>query len=288
MPRVAKSHIEQMPSVSFRVIVQAAPRAGLEAVGLARCSFGKVRDIVGLHMKPAEHALVLCAEEKSQVQALNRAAPCLPVLPTIPARRSHDYVRNGTTSLRPPRHGDREDHLLGAPPAPPPGVLKFLKKIDAEVPADLGVHLVLSSALCSRVAFHSVYTPTRFLYRLEYTDPPPRARTRERRYDPMWSSTVRRACCCWTRSLNLAIGLNRVGRFGAAHRAPDLASTPVRASLRERKRLRPPQARWGRGTCGSLLAGSRGRCLPAPKSALAAVYSPHAARPSGRAPAAMS
>ncbi len=59
----------------------------------------KVRDVVGLYMNPPEHALVLCADEKSQIQALNRTAPCLPVLPTTRARRSHDYVRNGTTSL---------------------------------------------------------------------------------------------------------------------------------------------------------------------------------------------
>ncbi len=94
-------------------------------------------------MNPPEHALVLCADEKSQIQALNRTAPCLPVLPTTPARRSHDYVRNGTTSLFAAldmatgtvissvhrRHRHQE-------------FLKFLKKIDAEVPAGLEVHLI--------------------------------------------------------------------------------------------------------------------------------------------------
>jgi transposase len=103
----------------------------------------KVRDVVGLYMNPPEHALVLCADEKSQIQALNRTAPCLPVLPTTPARRSHDYVRNGTTSLFAAldmatgkvissvhrRHRHQE-------------FLKFLKKIDAEVPAGLDVHLI--------------------------------------------------------------------------------------------------------------------------------------------------
>ena len=59
----------------------------------------KVRDIVGLYMNPPEHALVLCVDEKTQIQAIDRTAPCLPILPTTPARRSHDYVRNGTTSL---------------------------------------------------------------------------------------------------------------------------------------------------------------------------------------------
>jgi transposase len=59
----------------------------------------KVRDVVGLYMSPPEHALVLAVDEKSQIQALDRTAPCLPVLPTTPARMTHDYVRNGTTSL---------------------------------------------------------------------------------------------------------------------------------------------------------------------------------------------
>ena len=59
----------------------------------------KVRDVVGLYMDPPEHALVLCVDEKTQIQAIDRTAPCLPILPTTPARRSHDYVRNGTTSL---------------------------------------------------------------------------------------------------------------------------------------------------------------------------------------------
>src|SRR5215204_2139909 len=59
----------------------------------------KVRDIVGLYLDPPERALVLCVDEKSQIQALDRTAPSLPILPTTPARRTHDYVRNGTTSL---------------------------------------------------------------------------------------------------------------------------------------------------------------------------------------------
>jgi transposase len=59
----------------------------------------KVRDVVGLYMNPPEHALVLAVDEKSQIQALDRTAPCLPILPTTPARMTHDYVRHGTTSL---------------------------------------------------------------------------------------------------------------------------------------------------------------------------------------------
>jgi transposase len=59
----------------------------------------KIRDIVGLYLHPPENAIVLCVDEKSQVQALDRTAPILPIRPGLPEKRSHDYVRNGTTTL---------------------------------------------------------------------------------------------------------------------------------------------------------------------------------------------
>src|SRR5215218_9584059 len=59
----------------------------------------KVRDVVGLYLDPPEHALVLCVDEKSQVQALDRSQPVLPMMPGMPERRTHDYARNGITSL---------------------------------------------------------------------------------------------------------------------------------------------------------------------------------------------
>jgi transposase len=59
----------------------------------------RVRDIVGLYLNPPEAAVVLCVEEKSQIQALDRSAPVLPLLPGVPARQTHDYVRNGTINL---------------------------------------------------------------------------------------------------------------------------------------------------------------------------------------------
>src|SRR3954453_6887692 len=59
----------------------------------------KVRDVVGLYLDPPERALVLCVDEKSQIQALNRTAPVLPMMPGMPQRRTHDYVRAGTTTL---------------------------------------------------------------------------------------------------------------------------------------------------------------------------------------------
>ncbi len=59
----------------------------------------KVRDIVGLYLDPPEHAVVLCVDEKSQIQALDRTAPLLPMRPGQTERRTHDYKRHGTTSL---------------------------------------------------------------------------------------------------------------------------------------------------------------------------------------------
>ena len=106
----------------------------------------QVRDVVGLYMAPPENALVLCVDEKSQIQALDRTAPCLPMLPTTPARMTHDYVRNGTTSLF-----AAFDLASGSVIAQPyrrhrhQEFLKFLKLIDAAVPEDLDLHLVLDN-----------------------------------------------------------------------------------------------------------------------------------------------
>src|ERR1700730_12672270 len=103
----------------------------------------KVRDVVGLYMNPPHHALVLCVEEKSQIQALSRSQP---ILPRQAERRTHDYQRHGTTSLFAaldiatgsvigqcwPRHRAIEFR-------------EFLQHIDRAVPADLAVYLVLDN-----------------------------------------------------------------------------------------------------------------------------------------------
>jgi transposase len=106
----------------------------------------KVRDVVGLYVSPPEHALVLCVDEKSQIQALDRTQPLLPLRPGQAARRSHDYKRHGVTSLFAaldiatgkvigkcfPRHRAAEFR-------------KFLDEIEAAVPKDLDVHLVMDN-----------------------------------------------------------------------------------------------------------------------------------------------
>jgi transposase len=107
----------------------------------------KVRDIVGLYLNPPEHAIVLCVDEKSQVQALDRTQPILPLRPGLPEQRTNDYERHGTTSLFAAldiatgkvigkchrRHRHQE-------------FLKFMEAVDATLPADAGeIHLVLDN-----------------------------------------------------------------------------------------------------------------------------------------------
>lgn len=132
----------------------------------------KVRDIVGLYVNPPARALVLCVDEKSQVQALDRTQPILPLRPGVPARQTHDYERHGVTSLFAAldvvsgvtisncyrRHRHQE-------------FLRFLKLIDENVPGDLDIHLVMDNYATHKVAkvrhwlvrhprYHVHFTPT--------------------------------------------------------------------------------------------------------------------------------
>ena len=106
----------------------------------------KVRDIVGLYLDPPERAVVLCVDEKSQIQALDRSAPILPLLPGTPARASHDYKRHGTSSLF-AALDISSGKVIGSLHARHRAIefKKFLIKIDKEVPAELDVHLVLDN-----------------------------------------------------------------------------------------------------------------------------------------------
>jgi transposase len=132
----------------------------------------KVRDIVGLYLDPPEAAMVLAVDEKSQMQALDRTAPLLPMMAGSPARQTHDYVRHGTTSLfaaldpatgkvigqtqRQHRHQE---------------FLRFLKTIDKATPSELDLHLILDNYathktpqiqqwLVKHPRFHLHFTPT--------------------------------------------------------------------------------------------------------------------------------
>jgi transposase len=134
----------------------------------------KVRDVVGLYLDPPDRALVLCVDEKSQIQALDRTAPILPLRPGLPERQTHDYKRYGTTTLFAafnilngkvigsclPRHRGKE-------------FLKFLRQLEKEVPPELDVHLILDNYSTHKSAavqrwlkpkkrhrFHFHFTPT--------------------------------------------------------------------------------------------------------------------------------
>jgi transposase len=132
----------------------------------------KVRDLVGLYMNPPDAAAVFAVDEKPQIQALNRTAPTLPMLPTTPARATHDYERNGTvdlfaaldmargTVISDIRSSHNQDDFIA-----------FLNKINREVPAELDVHIILDNLsthktprvqrwLLRHRRFHLHFTPT--------------------------------------------------------------------------------------------------------------------------------
>jgi len=107
----------------------------------------KVRDVVGLYLNPPERAVVLCVDEKSQIQALDRTAPILPMLPGIPERATHDYRRAGTSSLYAALNLTT-GKVIGRLHSRHRAIefKQFLATLDREVPADLDVHLVLENS----------------------------------------------------------------------------------------------------------------------------------------------
>jgi transposase len=107
----------------------------------------KVRDIVGLYLNPPEAAVVLCVDEKSQIQALDRTAPVLALMPGVPERRTHDYRRHGTTNLYAAldvASGNVISSMTARHRAAE--FLRFLRLIDASVPDHLDVHVVLDNS----------------------------------------------------------------------------------------------------------------------------------------------
>src|SRR6266576_1446791 len=134
----------------------------------------KVRDIAGLYLDPPERALVLCVDEKSQIQALDRTAPILPLRPGLPERQTHDYKRHGTTTLFAAfnilngkvigtcqeRHRSRE-------------FIRFLNHLERELPGEQEIHLIMDNYCTHKSAevqlwlkpkrrsrFHFHFTPT--------------------------------------------------------------------------------------------------------------------------------
>jgi transposase len=121
----------------------------------------KVHDICGLYLNPPERAVVLAVDEKPQIQALDRTAPTMPMLPGTPERATHDYERNGTSSLYAALN-IQSGEIVGSLHQRHRAVefLKFLKTIDATVPEHLGVHLILDNA-----SSHKTPTVRRWLAR---------------------------------------------------------------------------------------------------------------------------
>jgi transposase len=107
----------------------------------------KVRDVVGLYLDPPERAVVLCVDEKSQIQALDRSAPILPMLPGTPERATHDYRRAGTSSLY-AALDIATGKVIGSLHSRHRAIefRKFLQTLDRQVPAELDVHLVLDNS----------------------------------------------------------------------------------------------------------------------------------------------
>lgn len=132
----------------------------------------KVRDIVGLYLEPPDRAMVLCVDEKSQIQALDRTQPLLPMRPGQIERRSHDYKRHGTTSLFAALNV-KTGTVIGECHRRHRSIefRKFLDTIDQNVPRSLEVHLILDNYgthktaiirnwLAKRPRFHVHFTPT--------------------------------------------------------------------------------------------------------------------------------
>ena len=132
----------------------------------------KVRDVVGLYLDPPERALVLCVDDKTGIQALDRSSPVLPMMPGMPERRTHDYARCGVTTLFAALDVS-SGQVIGALHRRHRAVefKKFLAKIDANVPTDLDVHLVcdnlathktpaIAAWLAAHPRFHLHFTPT--------------------------------------------------------------------------------------------------------------------------------
>ena len=130
----------------------------------------KVRDIVGLYLNPPERALVLCVDEKSQIQALDRAQPLLPMRPGQVERRSHDYVRHGTTSLF-AALDVKTGEVIGRCHRRHRAIefRKFLDTIEAAVPPALAIHIVLDNYATHKTPLIQRWLAKRPRYQLHFT-----------------------------------------------------------------------------------------------------------------------
>ena len=136
----------------------------------------KIRDVVGLYMNPPDRAIVLCVDEKSQVQALNRTQPILPLAPGVPTRQSHDYKRHGTTSLFAAldvKAGTIVGKCMARHRASE--FRKFLDEIERNVPANLDVHIVMDNYGTHKTKLIRDWFARRPRWHVHFTPPPRRA-----------------------------------------------------------------------------------------------------------------
>ena len=214
----------------------------------------KVRDIVGLYLAPPDKALVLCVDEKAQIQALDRRQPLLPMRPGQVERRTHDYRRHGTTSLF-AALDVQTGTVIGECHRRHRGIefRKFLDTIETAVPADLDVHLILDNYgthktavirrwLAKRPRFHLHFTPTSASW----------LNLVERWFALLTEKQLRRGVHRSTRELEAAI--KRYLAVTTTRRSPSCGPRPPMIPRIRRAIL---SANFGLRTLGKLCTGSR-------------------------------
>ena len=200
----------------------------------------KVRDIVGLYLAPPERALVLCVDEKSQIQALDRTAPLLPMRPGQIERRTHDYARHGTTTLFAALN-TKSGKLIGQTQRRHRSVefRNFLDTIEKNVPVGLDIHLILDNYgthktqlirdwLVKRPRFHLHFTPTSASW----------LNLVERWFALLTDKQLRRGSIAphanWkTQSTNISVATTATPNLSSGTRPPTKSSIPSHASVHE-------------------------------------------------------
>jgi len=238
----------------------------------------KVKDVVGLYLDPPERAVVLCVDEKSQIQALDRTALILPMLPGTPQRATHDYKRHGTSSLY-AALDITTGQVIGSLHARHRAIefKKFLQTIDREVPAELDVHLVIDNAsthktpavkkwLLAHPRFVVHFTPTSSSW----------LNLVERWFSELTTKKLRRATHRSVRQLNLSIPASAAramsthtrGRTGTSTaRGPSRRRPASRARRHDRARSwrsRRHSGRCERGTHLPVQASRQPSCRDTP------------------------
>ena len=217
----------------------------------------KVRDVVGLYLNPPDAAVVLCVDEKTEVQALDRTAPILPMLPGVPTRRSHDYVRNGTSDLYAALDvvsGKVLTQMTDQHRAVE--FRKFLNLINRSVPDELAVHVICDNASTRRPPRSCVGSPVTVASRSTTPRPTAPGSTKSSAGSP--SSPPRNSAAPPTTPSPTCSGHQQLGRTlepepTTVHLAQDRRRDP-----RQPRQLSPKNQRLTTlGRCGSCCCARR-------------------------------